>query len=42
MIDIWLIFAQIIPFVYVLLFTIRDTIDEEKGKKGKSLAVLDL
>ena len=33
MIDIWLIFAQTVPFVQVLLFTIRDTIEDDEREK---------
>ena len=32
MIDIWLIFAQTVPFVQVLLFTMKDVIDAELNK----------
>ena len=31
MIDIWLIFAQIVPFVQVILFTVKDNIDTKLG-----------
>ena len=38
MIDIWLIFSQVIPFVEVLLYTIREVVDTRltnlKKKKG--------
>lgn len=32
MIDIWLIFAQTVPFIQVLLFTMKDVIDAELNK----------
>ena len=36
MIDTWLIFAQTIPFVQVILFTLRDVVDlEQRQEAGK-------
>ena len=37
MIDIWLIFAQLIPFVEVLLHTYMDTLRVEESDKGREV-----
>ena len=46
MVDIWLIFAQVIPFVEVLLHTWMDSLrvseEREVNKHGKSITVSDV
>ena len=37
MIDIWLTFAQLIPFVEVLLHTYMDTLRVEESDKGREV-----
>ena len=37
MIDIWLIFAQLIPFVEVLLHTYMDTLRVEESDNGREV-----
>ena len=43
MVDVWLIFAQVVPFFYVLLHTLIDWMRPEEGREvnhhGKSITV---